>query len=751
MKNKAVRFHISGRVQGVGFRPYIYNLARSIGLKGYVFNQPDGVIVHAEGETLKVSEFTGELQVKIPVAAIVKKIEIKEADVAGYKEFSIKSSGKKENVITEICPDISICDDCLKEMFSEDRRKGYPFINCTNCGPRFTLINDFPYDRVRTTMSEFKMCKECEKEYTDPVNRRFHAQPTSCYSCGPTYQMHYKDEIIDDIESVIDQIANNIDSGKIVAMKGLGGYNLACDASGIKAVDELRKIKLREKKPFAVMFRSTEAVRKIACMDPVEEQTLLSWRRPIVILALKDNSIIPSDVTSGLNTVGALLPYLPLHYLLFKKLKTDIIVLTSGNESSIPILFQEDAALHTFRNISGGIVINNRKIARRADDSVVRIIDSVPRIMRRARGYVPEPVDLDYNVNRILAVGGELSNCFCIGKDRQAILSQHIGDLQNIETLEFFEENIKEFSRIYRFTPKIIACDLHPDYLSTQYAKKQGLPLVEVQHHHAHIASVIAEYNIKGPVIGLTYDGTGLGTDGHIWGSEVMIADLNKFERISHFEYLPIPGGDHAVKEPWRIALSLLYKIYKVKWNELDIPFIHNIEKDKARLTVHAIEKKINCPLSCSAGRLFDAVAAILEVCNISYYHAEAPIKLENLVQTGIDNKYDFNGDKIIDFSVTVKQIVTDIARGEAVSDISTRFHNTVAYAALKQVSLASERSGLKNIALGGGSFQNKYLTEKIVFLLRQSGFNVFIPKQVPCNDGGLALGQLVIAANNNT
>ncbi|MBA7711836.1 Carbamoyltransferase HypF [subsurface metagenome] len=469
---------------------------------------------------------------------------------------------------------------------------------------------------------------------------------------------------------------------------------------------------------------------------------------PIVILEHIRKGYLAFNCNAGLDSIGAFLPYLPLHYLLFKELETDAIVLTSGNESDIPILYQEEKALHTFKKITGGLLINNRKIARRADDSVVKVIDNKPRIMRRARGYAPEPIDLHFDTSGILAAGGELSNCFCIGKEKQAILSQHIGDLKNFETYEFFCENISEFSRLYRFKPSQIVCDLHPDYLSTRYAREANLPISQVQHHHAHITSVMAEYNLKNSVIGISYDGVGYGSDGNIWGSEVMVADYHDFKRISHFEYLPLPGGDAATKQPWRTALSYLYHALGKDIWQFNIPFFSKTDRKEAEKLIVAMDNKINSPLCCSAGRLFDAVAALLCICFESHYHAEAPLLMENYLIDDHNESYSFSGDTQISFTAMIREIILDITGNKSPGSIVTKFHNTIALAALHQVRVAYKESGIKQVILSGGTFQNKYLTEKLVHLLNQTQFEVFYPQEVPCNDGGIALGQLAIAAN---
>jgi len=744
----AYLIHVKGRVQGVGFRPFVYRLAHRLKLAGYVYNQPDGVMIHIEGFDFQCMKFFELLKTNAPLGAVIKRINKEKAGIEKPDSFKILPSKTNISAITEICPDIAICPDCLEELYGNNRRNHYPFINCTNCGPRFTLIDDFPYDRHNTTMHEFDMCNNCESEYFNPMNRRFHAQPTSCPSCGPVYTFLYNDIELNDFSLIIRQIGNQINQGKVLALKGLGGYNLVCDARNPDAVAELRLFKHREKKPFAVMFRSLEHLKKYTRITDIEEEVLISWRRPIVILEGIAEKTLPKGITTGLNSVGAFLPYLPLHHLLFDEVETDAIVVTSGNESDIPILYTEVMAKQAFQNISGGILMNNRKIARRADDSVVKVIDNAICIMRRARGYAPDPVDLNFNVDGIFATGAELSNCFCIGKEKQGIFSQHIGDLKNADTYNFFAENIQEFSRMYRFKPQHVVCDMHPDYLSTQYARELRLPFTTVQHHHAHIASVMAEYGINDQVLGISYDGTGYGTDGNIWGSELLLADFKSFERLSHFEYIPLPGGDMATMEPWRSGLAYLYHVYGNDLQILTIPFIRSIDLSKAKKIISAIDKGINSPLCCSAGRLFDAVSAILTLCIESNYHAEAPMRLENKLESKITASYSFSLGTIISFSQTIREIVDDILSGVSTTEMATKFHNTIATAAARQIQIASEQTGVRKVVITGGTFQNRYLTEKLLHLLRQMNLESYYPREIPFNDGGIALGQLAVAAH---
>lgn len=750
LSETARQIFVRGRVQGVGFRPFVYRLAKSLDLAGNVLNSPDGVIIHIEGDLVSVKKFISGLCTEAPFAAMVKQIDDDPVGYEGLRDFVIRKSSNDGETITEICPDIAICPDCLEEMFAAGRRQNYPFINCTNCGPRFTIFKSFPYDRPNTSMDSFVMCRECSMEYHDPLDRRFHAQPVSCPDCGPEYSYHKSGDHITEFSHALNNVANDIASGKVVAIKSLGGYNLVCDATIPGAVSEIRIFKQREKKPFALMFHNIEAIRYITGISDAEAQIISSWQRPIVIVPLRKTHLLPEGITSGLNTVGAFLPYLPLHYLLFEKLKTSVLVMTSGNSSDEPIMTDDEQALSVFAPLSGGILSNNRAITNRVDDSVVRVICKKTSLLRRARGYVPAPVDLNFDVTGILAAGAELSNCFCLGKGRQAIFSQHIGDLKNAETFSFYRENIEKFTSIYRQPIRYIACDLHPDYLSTKFAREAGLPVTETQHHHAHVCSVMAEHGLNEPVIGIAYDGTGLGTDGHIWGSETMITGYTDFERIGHFEYIPLPGGDLAVKEPWRSAVAYLYHMFGENFQNIGIDFLKKFGEERINFVIQAIQKKINSPLCCSAGRLFDAVAALLDICTKSSYHAEAPLLLENYLDPAVLTAYSYSGEQEISFKPMFEELIKDLKDKVSPQEIVTRFHNTIADVVKQQVTYAARRSGINIVVISGGTFQNKYLTEKIVSLLANN-FEIRLPLEIPANDGGIALGQMAIAAHRNS
>jgi len=742
----ALKIKIEGLVQGVGFRPFVYRLAKKYQINGTVQNLSDGVEILAEGGKKSLKRFLDEIKKDAPVASELEKIIVDEANPEYLNDFTISESSDISGAITEISPDISVCSDCLKDMTSQTHRINYPLINCTNCGPRFTIIKDLPYDRDKTTMQPFEMCESCRAEYESISDRRFHAQPVACNVCGPKYKMTYRESVIVELTKILDTLSDCIIKGRIIAFKGTGGYHLMCNALDEHAVTRLRKSKKREGKPFAVLFRDLEAVREFAGVNTREAEILTSWRKPIVLLNMK-KQLAPA-VTLGLNTIGAFLPYMPIHYMLFEKTAIQALVLTSGNLSEEPIITGDDEAKEVFETIADAFVSYNREIHNRTDDSVVKIINGKERVFRRSRGYAPAPVKTQQNVEGILATGAELVNCFCIGKGYQAILSQYIGDLKNFETYRFYTETIEKYKRLFRFNPAIVTYDMHPDYLSTRYASELNITGLAVQHHHAHIASCMAEHGIDEQVIGVSFDGTGYGTDGNIWGSEFLLADFHGFERYSHFEYVALPGGDKVTEEPWRTAISYLYNSFGQHVRSLDIPFIQQMEDKKLNLILEALEKKINCPLSSGAGRLFDAVAALIHVCPVSKFHAEAPMRLESLTIDSIYERYEISHQEIISFKEMFQQILEDIHQKKPAEIISTKFHNTIIYTIFKVALQIRRETGLNKIVLSGGTFQNKYIMERIEPLLIKNKFKVFSQSRIPCNDGGIALGQLIIAAN---
>jgi hydrogenase maturation protein HypF len=750
-KVKAVLITVKGLVQGVGFRPYIYRLATGLNLNGSVENRSDGVFIKLEGSSDMIKEFQSLLIDKAPAASNIEYVNTVIAEPLHCEDFRIIKSKDTSEEITEISPDIAVCDDCLQDLETQVHRIDYPFINCTNCGPRFTIIKDLPYDREKTTMKEFVMCEACHHEYTDIIDRRFHAQPVACNDCGPEYILYFGGKEIKGTEKIIQTSAELLDSGKIIAMKGIGGFHIACDALNGDAVKRLRMLKHRESKPLAVMMKDINTVTRFAIVSEEEEKALTSWRRPIVLLKETEDHRLPSSVSNELCTIGIMLPYMPFHHLLFKELKTTAIVLTSGNISDEPIIIHNKEAENNLKEIYDALLIYNRDIYNRTDDSIVFIANEKERIVRRSRGYVPNPVRLALDVNGIFAAGAELKNTFCIGNGNQAILSQHIGDLKNLETFDFYKETVTQFKKLFRVKPTLAVADMHPDYFSTRFVNEMNITKIFVQHHHAHIASCMAEHKLDEKVIGVSFDGTGYGDDGNIWGGEFFICDLNDYDRISHFEYVPIPGGDRVVDEPWRMAVSYLYKIYGQDFLKLDLPFLKNISLEKIKLILQAIDKKINCPLTSSAGRLFDVVAAITNICAVNGFEAEAPMRLESAIDKKCNEKYDYEINQTLCFDQTIKGIVNDVLNSVEASVISAKFHNNIISVILDTAKTARNKYSLRKVVLSGGVFQNRYLLEGIENILNENNFEVYTHSKVPSNDGGIALGQLAIAAKRRS
>jgi hydrogenase maturation protein HypF len=751
---KAVKIHIKGLVQGIGFRPFIYRLAREHKVSGWVENRNDGVFIHAEGEDTLVDQFTISIPVNAPDASNIQSFEVSDTKTDGHRDFIIKKSENLSNTITEVSPDIAVCDRCLKDIKEQAHRTAYPFINCTNCGPRFTIIRNLPYDRPETTMEVFEMCSTCRGEYTDVLDRRFHAQPVACKNCGPQYKLTVDDRHWSDTGEILQTTAKLLEEGDIIALKGLGGFHLACDALNEETVARLRKGKNRDGKPFAVMFRDIETVKKYHHLAPDEEEELISWRRPIMILKNKKGAKkLAKSVSNHFGTTGVMLPYMPFHHLLFETTKLDVLVMTSGNIADEPVIIGNDEAAENLSVVADGLLTYNRDIYNRADDSVAFNINEKTRLIRRSRGYVPNPVNLELDTEGIFAAGAELVNCFAVGKGKQAILSQHIGDLKNLETLDFYSESFERFSRLFRFKPSLLVHDLHPDYLSTRFSRQLGgkrggkIATIAVQHHHAHIASCMAEHKLDEEVIGVAFDGVGLGTDKTVWGAEFLVCDLADFQRVNHFSQVPMPGGDAATKNPWRMAISFLYQSYGRNLKDLPLQFLENIPPDQVTVVIKAIEKHINTPLTTSAGRLFDAVAAMTGLCTESSFHAEAPMRLEDHIDPSVTDHYPVTTEPLVDTISLFGLVADDLLAGTPTSTIAARFHNSIANSIFAVVEQIAEKTGIKKVVLSGGTFQNRYLLELAERELRRREYLVYSQQQVPSNDGGIALGQLAIAA----
>ena len=752
MSSKTLQIIITGLVQGVGFRPFVFRNAIRFGLTGWVQNTNQNVKIIITGTPANVQSFLISLKLEIPPAAVIDEISVLEIDSISFPAFTIRDSHDISSQITEISPDIAVCEECLRDIDQPGSRLDYAFVNCTNCGPRFTIIEDLPYDRGKTTMKSFAMCPACRKEYETVTDRRFHAQPTACRECGPHYELFAgNNRISKEIGIIVNHVSNCIENGGIVLVKGLGGMHLACDAFNKTAEKRLRDIKNREGKPFAVMFRDIESLKHYAGLSQKEEESLKSWQRPIVLLEKKDDSnlcLMSEDLNAGLTLLGVMLPYMPFHYLLFRHLKTAAIVLTSGNFSNEPILIDNQLALEQFSPFVDVTILHNRAIYNRTDDSVVRIMGGKERILRRSRGYVPAPVRTTLNTEGILAFGAELTNCFCVGKGQKAFISQHIGDLRGLETTLFYENTIAQFLRLFRVTPSLLAVDMHPGYISTKTGLNyDNLPIVRVQHHHAHIASCMAEHHLDEKIIGIALDGTGYGSDGNSWGAEFMICDLNDFERVTHFEYIPQPGGDLAVEEPWRMAVSYLYKVFGRGFLNLELPFFRNIDPERVQLILQMIDKSINSPLTSSAGRLFDCVASLLDLVQVASFQAEGPMRLESLVKNDCTAGYSFQYGETFCFDNTIRSIVEDLNHGINKGIIATRFHNTIISVIFEFAYSIRRKQGINKVVLSGGVFQNKYLLEGALEILQKNNFEVYSHSKVPANDGGIALGQLAVAS----
>ncbi len=746
---------VSGIVQGVGFRPYVYRLASGLGLTGAIRNTPAGVAIEVQGAPEVVASFVARLPREAPALARVTEIAIREIPCNGGSGFQILASRVGEPVRALIAPDVAICEDCLRELFDPaDRRYLYPFINCTNCGPRFTIVRDIPYDRARTSMARFPMCPACMREYDDIRDRRFHAQPNACWDCGPCLTLW--DSKGDPVagNDPVRETARRLAAGEIVAIKGLGGFHLAADAANSSAVRELRHRKRRIEKPFALMVPDLAAASRLCELDEGACMILQSRQRPVVLLPKKSTAEIAAEVAPGQADFGVFLPYTPLHYLLFAAGKFPALVMTSGNLSEEPIAIDNREAVRRLGGVADSFLVHNRDILLRCDDSVVRPADGNLRQIRRSRGYVPAPVELRRDVAPILAVGGELKSTICLTRGKLAFLSQHIGDLEDAESFGFFREAVEHLSKILDIEPQTIAYDLHPGYLSTQWALEQRGPRrVGVQHHHAHIVSCMAENGLEGKVIGIALDGTGYGTDGNIWGGEILLADAERFERAAHFAYIPMPGGEAAIREPWRMAVAYLAQAFGDGFLALNVPFVRGLSREKVRMILRMVERGVNSPLTSSCGRLFDAVAALIGLRQTVNYEAQAATELEAAARRSDDaDAYAFDleqqdGCWRIGTRTLFEAILADLRRNLPEEQISRRFHNGLAAALARLASLLRERSSLNQVCLSGGVFLNGLLTANLVRTLRDSGFEVSTHAQVPAGDGGLSLGQAIVAS----
>jgi hydrogenase maturation protein HypF len=740
------QIRVRGIVQGVGFRPFVYNLAEKLGLAGYVLNSSAGVLIEVEGEPGQIERFVRELNENPPPLAQIEDVAIASLEAAGYTAFVIRESVDEPGQLAPVSPDVSTCPDCLSDLQTPgNRRFGYPFTNCTNCGPRYTITRMIPYDRPLTTMACFPMCERCLREYEDPSNRRFHAQPNACPDCGPSLTLSVETD-----NPIIHEVRQLLRQGRILAIKGLGGFHLVCDPSNDTAVQLLRERKKRSDKPFALMVPDVAAAEKLCVVSDAERAALASVRRPIVILARRPDAPISQALAPGNNTLGVMLPYTPLHHLLFDE-TLSALVMTSGNLSEEPIVTGNREAAQRLQSIADAFLFHNRDIHTRVDDSVARVFAGKERVLRRSRGYAPHPVTLGFPVAEILACGAELKNAFCLTKDRHAFLSQHIGDLENYETLVFYRETLDRMQRLFRIAPTAVAYDLHPQYLSTKLALEMTeVQQIGVQHHHAHIASCMAENGIADRVIGVAFDGTGFGTDRKIWGGEFLVADFAGFERRAHFRYIALAGGDRAVREPWRLGLSYLLDTFGAQVDSLDLPLWRRVPPKKIATVRSMIERRINTIETSACGRLFDAVASIVGVRDEVNFEAQAAIELEACALPDVDASYPFEisaGDPWqIDVRPMIDSIVRDVLAAKPAGWIAAAFHNTVVAIVIEVCLRLRSLEGIDRVCLSGGTFQNVYLVESAVASLRAKGFEVFLHSKVPPNDGGISLGQAVIA-----
>ncbi len=749
----AKNISVNGIVQGVGFRPFVYKLAAARNLKGEVSNTPHGVSIHIEGTENVVNSFINSIKNSPPALARITELSSSPADIKHCKNFTIAQSRDEGFASTLISPDVSVCDDCLKELFDpKDRRFRYPFINCTNCGPRYTIIDNIPYDRPHTSMKKFKMCEKCRQEYDDPQNRRFHAQPNACEVCGPGVELYDNKRQKITADDPVKECIRLLKQGFTVAVKGLGGFHLAVDADNDEAVKNLRKRKFREEKPFAVMSFGLEEIDQFASVKENEKALLQSIERPIVLLKKKQGAPLSEWVSPYNRYYGVMLPSTPLHFLLLKN-SFRALVMTSGNMSEEPIASDNEDAFSRLDNIADYFLIHNRDILVRCDDSIINLTSGKPNIIRRSRGYVPVPVFLKNKIPSVLGCGAELKNSICITKDNRAFLSQHIGDLENRLTYESFEQTIEHMKRILDIKPEVIACDLHPDYLSTGYAlKQQNLPVIKVQHHHAHIAGCMAENKIDGQVIGLSFDGTGYGTDETIWGGEILISELDRFIRTASISPAAMPGSAAAVKEPWRMGISYLHKAYGDDLVNLDIPLLNIVPEKDVKIITEMISKNINSPLTTSLGRLFDGVSAICGIRTHVHNEGQAAMELEMTAAGDAEGfyEYDWITDNDIHFvnpDKIIKGVVEDLIKKINPGVISAKFHETLVRLYTELCMKISDDTGLDRVALSGGVFQNRIFTKGLAESLEKNSLKVYTHRLVPANDGGISLGQAAVAA----
>jgi hydrogenase maturation protein HypF len=761
-----VRARVEGTVQGVGFRPYVYRLAEELGLAGYVLNDSRGVMVEVEAPGDAVERFLARLPAEAPPLASVERVTAEPLDELGERGFSIRDSPPGGEPRAAVTADSATCPDCLAELFDPvDRRYRYPFTNCTNCGPRFTIVRDVPYDRANTTMAGFVMCSACRAEYDDPSDRRFHAQPNACPHCGPRLRLVYADggtgadaRSADPIEAAARALAG----GAIVAIKGLGGFHLACVARDEDAVAEMRARKRREDKPFALMARDAAAVRDLVELSAAGEEMLSSPARPIVLAPRRPGARAAASVAPSAPELGVMLPYSPLHHLLLAD-AGEPLVMTSGNVSDEPIAYEDDDARDRLADIADLFLLHDRPIETRTDDSVVRVLGERQLVLRRSRGFVPSALRLPVDCGRhLLGCGAELKNTFAVAKEGRSWVSHHVGDLKNWETLRSFATGIEHFERLFAVQPEVVAHDLHPEYLSTKHALAMGgVRLVGVQHHHAHLAACLAEHGEPGPAVGAIFDGTGYGADGTVWGGELLLGGLEDFERVGLLFPVRLPGGDAAVRQPWRMACAWLIAAFGER-PALPRRLRDSVRQADWRQVAELADRGLASPLTTSAGRLFDAVAALCGVRAEVNYEGQAAIELEAAADPAERCAYplpiagpardacpDSPGPPLtLDARPTIRAVVRDLDDGVPIPAVSGRFHNALAVATAAACHAAAERAGTSTVVLSGGVFQNRLLLARTRSLLcERGGLRVLVPELLPLNDGGISYGQLAVAS----
>jgi len=752
-----VQIQVRGLVQGVGFRPFVFSLAVRLALRGRVFNNGDGVLIDVEGDGSAIERFIAEVESNPPTLSVIESVErFDDLGPANYRDFRIIESASSGEKFAPVTADVATCDDCLRELFDPlDRRYRYPFINCANCGPRFTIIEDIPYDRAKTTMREFAMCRDCRVEYENPLDRRFHAEPIACHHCGPRLYLapaRGRGTAPGPVygEDVIYQASLLLSEGRIIAVKGVGGFHLACDALNAEAVERLRRRKYREDKPFAMMAGSVEVIKQYCAVSEAEESLLLSARRPIVLLERRPGAVIPPAVAPGVTTLGFMLPYAPLSHLLLQNLDRPLIM-TSGNLSDEPICYEDQDAIDRLSRIADHLLLHNRRIHIRSDDSLARSQGGRETILRRSRGYAPAPIKTRFEFSReILACGAELKNTFCFARGRDAFLSHHIGDLENLETLQSFQKGIDHFKRLFGLRPAVIAHDLHPDYISTKYAVAldDELTKVGVQHHHAHIASCMVDNRIEGEVIGVAMDGLGFGEDGRFWGGEFFIADFARAERVAHLDYVPMPGGTKAIREPWRMAAIYLHRAFGDDFLDLKLPFVKRLDK-RAWATLRKVAASgVNSPETSSMGRLFDAVASLVGLRDTINYEGQAAVELEAIADRNLTQGYEFEltSEGVIKAEQVILRAAEDLLADVSPQAVSARFHLGVAGMIVSIALRLRVERRLNRVVLSGGVFQNMYLLAEVCRSLELNGFDVFTHRRTPANDGGVSLGQAAVA-----